>query len=153
MGGDGEAGESEGMPEIIRMGALELRFLQSREGTGGSLDLFEMVLQPQARMPVPHYHDSWDETIYGLAGTSTWRVEGRETDLAPGEALFIRRGTVHGFTNRTDAPATCLCVLTPGVLGPAYFREIAALLGREPPDAAGMREVMRRCGLVPVAAS
>jgi quercetin dioxygenase-like cupin family protein len=137
------------MPEVIRMGALELEFLQSKEGTDGSLDLFAMTLQPNARMPVPHHHESWDETVYRLAGTSTWRVDGKDTEVTPGAAIFIKRGVVHGFDNRSDAPAKCLCVLTPGVLGPAYFREVAALVAAGAPDPARLKETMLRHGLVP----
>jgi quercetin dioxygenase-like cupin family protein len=138
------------MPETIRIGAVELRFLQSKEETGGSLDIFEMTLQPNARMPVPHYHESWDETVYGLAGTSTWQVDGRDIEVVPGRTVFIKRGIVHGFTNRSGEPATCLCVLTPGMLGPAYFREIAALVASGVPDPAKLKETMLRYGLVPV---
>ena len=141
------------MPEIIRIGALELRFLQSKEESGGSLDLFEMVLQPNARMPVPHYHETWDETVYGLAGTSTWRVDGRDVEVTPGQTVFIRRGVIHGFANPSGEPATCLCVLTPGVLGPGYFREIAALASGGAPDPAKIAEVMLRHGLVPAPAA
>jgi quercetin dioxygenase-like cupin family protein len=138
------------MPETIRIGAVELRFLQSKEETGGSLDIFEMTLQPNAQMPVPHYHESWDETVYGLAGTSTWQVDGRDIEVVPGRTVFIKRGIVHGFTNRSGEPATCLCVLTPGMLGPAYFREIAALVASGVPDPAKLKETMLRYGLVPV---
>ena len=92
------------MAETIRMGGLELRFLESAE-TGASLDMFEMTLQPDARMPVPHHHESWDEAVYGLAGTSTWRVDGRDVDVPPGGTVFIRRGIVHGFANRSGAVA------------------------------------------------
>ena len=141
------------MPEIIRIGALELRFLQSKEETGGSLDLFEMVLQPNARMPVPHHHETWDETVYGLAGVSTWRVDGRDVEVTPGQTVFIRRGVIHGFANPSGEPATCLCVLTPGVLGPGYFREIAALASGGAPDPAKIAEVMLRHGLVPAPAA
>ena len=141
------------MPEIIRIGALELRFLQSRDETGGSLDLFEMVLQPNARMPVPHHHETWDETVYGLAGVSTWRVDGRDVEVTPGQTVFIRRGVIHGFANPSGEPATCLCVLTPGVLGPGYFREIAALASGGAPDPAKIAEVMLRHGLVPAPAA
>jgi quercetin dioxygenase-like cupin family protein len=137
------------MPEVIRMGALELEFLQSKEGTDGSLDMFAMTMQPNARMPVPHHHESWDETVYGLAGTSTRRVDGKDTEVTPGTAIFIRRGVVHGFDNRSDAPAKCLCVLTPGVLGPAYFRDVAALITAGAPDPARLKETMPRHGLVP----
>ncbi|WP_149540181.1 cupin domain-containing protein [Siccirubricoccus phaeus] len=141
------------MVEIIRMGGLELHFLQSRESTGAEIDLFEMQVQPQACMPVPHYHESWDETVYGLSGTTTWTVDGTEVPLGPGESLFIRRGVVHGFRNDGPGAAGCLCLLSPGALGPAYFREIAALLAEQPPDRAAMAEVMRRYGLVPVMAA
>jgi quercetin dioxygenase-like cupin family protein len=137
------------MAETIRMGGLELRFLQSKEDTGGSLDLFEMTVQPNARMPVPHYHESWDETVYGLSGASTWRVDGRDIAAGPGHTVFIRRGIVHSFRNDTREPARCLCALTPGVLGPAYFREMAALLAGGAPDPARMKEAMLRYGLVP----
>jgi quercetin dioxygenase-like cupin family protein len=138
------------MPEIINFGALQLTFLQSKDDTAGSLDLFEMTLQPNARMPIPHYHDRWDETIYGISGISTWRIDGKDRDVAPGETVFIKRGMVHGFTNRAARPATCLCILSPGVLGRQYFKEMAALLSAGTPDAAKMKETMLRYGLIPV---
>ena len=137
------------MNEIIHFGSLELRFLQSGQDTDAGLDLFEMLLRPGGRMPVPHYHESWDETVYGLGGTSTWRIAGRDVDLAPGESIFIPRGVVHGFENRSGAEARCLCILTPGVLGPGYFREMAALISKGSPDPVAMREVMTRHGLIP----
>jgi hypothetical protein len=42
-------------------------------------------------------------------------------------------------------------VLTPGLIGPGYFRDLAALVVPDaPPDPARIREVMLRYGLVPV---
>jgi quercetin dioxygenase-like cupin family protein len=138
------------MAETIDIGPLQLRFLYSKDDTAGSIDMFEMTVQPNARMPIPHYHESWDETIYELTGKTTWRIDGRDIDLGPGETVFIKRGIVHGFTNRTEAPASCLCVLSPGVLGPQYFKEMAVLLSAATPDPARMKETMLRYGLVPV---
>jgi quercetin dioxygenase-like cupin family protein len=137
------------MLEPIHIGGVTLRFLHSRHDTADSLDIFEMTLQPNAAMPVPHYHRDWDETVYGLTGTSTWVIDGHATEVGPGESAFIRRGIVHGFTNPSGALATCLSVLTPGVLGPEYFQELAALLAAGKPDPAKVREVMLRYGLVP----
>ena len=137
------------MPEVIRVGGVELRFLRSKEDTDGSLDMFEMTVQPNARMPVPHHHETWDETIYGLAGVTTWRIDGQDVGVGPGQTVFIKRGVVHGFRNDKQEPASCLCVLSPGVLGPAYFREMAALIAGGAPDLAKMRETMLRYGLVP----
>ena len=137
------------MPEIIDFGSIKLRFLRDKHDTGGSLDLFEMTLQPEGRMPVPHYHESWEETVYGVSGTATFTVEGATHDVGPGAALFIPRGKVHGFDNRSGAPAAVLCVLTPGVLGPEYFRELTALIAAGQPNEAKVREIMLRHGLIP----
>jgi hypothetical protein len=45
------------MTETIDLGSLTLKFLQSKDTTDGSVDVFEMTLRPNARMPIPHYHD------------------------------------------------------------------------------------------------
>lgn len=142
------------MSEVIRIGGLGLQFLESKDENGGSLDMFEMTVQPNARMPIAHYHESWDETIYGLTGVTVWRIDGLDVTLESGQHVFIKRGIVHGFRNDTTAPATCLCILTPGALGPGYFREMAALLADgTPPDPAKMKETMLRYGLVPAPAA
>src|SRR5205809_2484686 len=101
--------------------------------------------------PPAHSHDSWEETIYGLSGTLTWTVDGVATAVGPGEVLCIPRGVVHGFENLGTEVATQLAVVTPGRLGPDYFRELAALTSDGPPDPAAMRDVMRRHGLTPAA--
>jgi quercetin dioxygenase-like cupin family protein len=137
------------MSETIRIGGMELRFFQTKESTDGSLDLFEMIVQPNAGVPIPHYHESWDETVYGLTGALTWRIDGQDIVTKSGQSVFIKRGIVHGFRNDTQEAATCLCVLTPGVLGPGYFREVAALLASGAPDPARLKETMLRHGLVP----
>jgi hypothetical protein len=70
--------------------------------------------------------------------------------LGPGPTVFIKRGVVHAFRNDTPEPASRLCVLYPGILGPAYFREMADLIANGAPDLAKMKETMLRYGLVPV---
>ena len=137
--------------EVIRIGGLELRFFQSKESSEGSLDLFEMTVQPGARVPVAHFHENWDETVYGLTGVNTLRVDGRDVELGPGRVVFIKRGIVHSFRNDSQEPTTCLVILTPGVLGPGYFREMAALIASGPPDPELVKATMLRHGLIPAA--
>lgn len=138
------------MAELIQTGPLQLRFLRTKHDTGGALDMFEVTIPPNSRVPVPHYHRDWEETIYGLEGVTTWTVAGARVDVRPGEDLFIPRGIIHGFANETQAVTKMLCVLTPGILGPEYFREMSALLaGPAPPDPVKIRETMTRHGLVP----
>jgi len=136
--------------DIIRIGALEIRFLHDKDSTHGGLDMFEMLVPPNGQVPIPHHHESWDETVYRLEGQMTWTIAGKEVVTGPGASAFIPRGIVHHFNNSSGHPARVLSVLTPGVLGPAYFHEIAALLADgQPPDPARMGAVMRRHGLVP----
>ena len=82
----------------------------------------------------------------------TWTVDGTPVDVGPGEALCIHRGAVHSFANAGEVDARALAVVTPGVLGPDYFRELAAVADAAaggPPDPAEIAAVMRRHGLTP----
>ena len=138
--------------EEIRLGSLAIRFLLEGEASGGSVALFEFDVPAGANVPVAHSHDGYEETVYGLEGVTTWRVDGRPLDVRPGEALCIPRGAVHGFDNHGTDDAKFLAVASPGIMRPDYFREIHDLLASNPggpPDRAKIAEVMRRHGLSP----
>ena len=140
--------------EEIRIGELAIRFLLEGDESGGSAALFEFTVPSRATVPVAHSHDAYEETVYGLEGTLTWTVEGDRHEVGPGEVLCIRRGAVHRFENEGDVDARVLAVVTPGKLGPDYFREIAAVVEEaaaagSPPDPARLGEVMLRHGLTP----
>jgi len=139
------------MREEIRVGELLIRFLVEGEASGGSVAVFEFDVPAGAKVAAAHSHDGYEETIYGLEGVLTWTIEGMTTDVAPGEALCIPRGAVHHFDNTHDMDAKALAVVTPGILGPDYFREVAAVLDAAagPPDLAAIAAVMRRHGLTP----
>ena len=136
--------------EPIVVGQIEVRFWLESSHTGGSLTSFEFRVPAGARVPVPHSHDAFDETIYGIAGTGTWRVGGESLEVGPGEVLFIPRGVVHGFANRGATEMHALAMVTPGLFGPAYFQDIGRLLNAGgPPDPKAIGDVMRRHGLTP----
>jgi quercetin dioxygenase-like cupin family protein len=141
--------------ETIRVGAIGVSFVLDAETSGGSATAFECEVPANAVMSAAHSHDGFEETNYGLAGVTTFTVDGEPRELHPGEVVFIPRGAVHAFENRSDADAKFLAVVTPGVLGPNYFNEIAAVLraaAGDPPDPAAISEVMRRHGLTPAIA-
>ncbi len=121
-----------------------------KPGIVGYLNDYKLAVVKAHGEFVWHKHDETDDFFLVLAGRLTIQLRDRDVELGPGETVFIPRGTVHGFDNRGAAPATCLCVLTPGVLGPAYFCELGALIAAGSPDPEAMGEVMRRHGLVPV---
>jgi quercetin dioxygenase-like cupin family protein len=139
-------------PEEIKVGEVAIRFVVDGEQSAGSVAVFEFDVPAGARVPVAHSHDGYDETIYGLEGVLTWTVEGTPTDVGPGEALCILRGAVHHFDNTRSVDAKALAIVTPGILGPDFFREVAAILDATesgPPDLAAIAAVMRRHGLTP----
>jgi quercetin dioxygenase-like cupin family protein len=134
----------------IQIGALSVVFHVDPNQVDGSVTVFECFAPAHARMPAPHSHDNFDETVFGLEGVTTFMVAGEQIDLHVGESQFIQRGVVHGFDNRGDDDARFLAIITPGLLGPSYFEEIAAVVaGGGPPDIEKIGEVMRRHGLTP----
>lgn len=138
--------------EEIRIGQMAIRFLVEGGQSNGSVAVFEFNVPVGTKVAAAHSHDGYEETIYGLEGVLTWTVEGTPIEVGPGEVLSIRRGEVHQFDNTHDVDAKALAVVTPGILGPDYFREVAAVLEAAaggPPDLAAIAAVMRRHGLTP----
>jgi quercetin dioxygenase-like cupin family protein len=138
--------------DTITVGSLGVRFLVEPADSNGTASVFECDVPANSRMPAPHSHDGFEETIYGLQGATTWTIDGRTVEVRPGEAVCVQRGQVHGFQNHGDVDATFLAIATPAVFGPAYFREIAEVLAASaggPPDLSEIGEVMRRHGLTP----
>jgi quercetin dioxygenase-like cupin family protein len=138
--------------EEIRIGQLAIRFLVEGEASGGSVAIFEFDVPAGAKVPVAHSHDGYEETIYGLEGVLTLTIEGMPTEVGPGEALLIPRGVVHHFDNTHDLDAKALAIVSPGILGPDYFRDVAAVVDAAaggPPDLAAIAAVMQRHGLTP----
>ena len=136
----------------IHVGALTMTFHVDAEQSDGSLTVFEVDVPAGARVPAPHSHDAFEETIFGLRGTTRWTLDGSDVAIGAGESICIRRGVVHGFVNDSGDDATFLAIASPGVFGPDYFREIGAVLaasGGGPPDPAAVGDVMRRHGLTP----
>jgi quercetin dioxygenase-like cupin family protein len=132
---------------------MAIRFLLEGEQSDGSVAMFEFDVPAGSKVAAGHSHDGFEETIYGLEGTLVWTVEGQAHEVGAGEVLFIPRGAAHQFANTGDLDARALAIVTPGILGPGYFREVAAVLDAAaggPPDLAAIAAVMRSHGLTPV---
>jgi quercetin dioxygenase-like cupin family protein len=137
---------------VVRIGAMELRFRVDETQSDGSLVMFEFAVPPRARVPAPHYHEAADEAVFGLEGTLTTTVAGRAHAVGPGDVVFIPRGQVHHHANLHDtATARALIVITPGTIGRRYFEEIAEATNDRagPPYLERLMAIMRRHGLDP----
>jgi quercetin dioxygenase-like cupin family protein len=134
--------------ELIRLGTLEIRYLQEA-GHGCEIGMFEMRVPPASIVPPPHSHPANEELVYVLEGTLRYTVGSETRDLRPGDFMSTPRGEVHSFDNSHSVEARALVINTPDI-GPEYFREIAAIVSAGgPPDRAQMMATMQRHGLVP----
>lgn len=137
--------------EIIQAGQIRIRFLMEAGDTNGVLSAFEFTVPAGAKVPIPHYHKEYDETIYGVEGAMTFTVEGKQMEISSGQSFFIPRGAVHSFNNLGQTDAKALAIITPGLLGPEYFQAIAEIANAGgPPDMEKLKGVMLKHGLVPV---
>lgn len=135
--------------EIIRVGQIEVKFLLEAADTYGSVAMFEFTVPVGAKVPLPHSHQHYDETVYGVEGVVTFTVEGKSVDIGPGESCFVPRGAVHGFNNLRQTDVKALAVITPALLGPDFFREAAAIVNAGgPPDVEKLKVVMAKHGLI-----
>jgi quercetin dioxygenase-like cupin family protein len=135
----------------IAVGPITVQFLLDAEASGGALTLQRVDVPGGQGVPLPHSHDGFEETVYGLSGVLAFTVDGERVEVGPGDALHIRRGAVHSFVAE-DGDASALAVATPGVFGPAYFHALAAVIDAAaggPPDRDAVFDVMLRHGLTP----
>ena len=143
--------------ETIRIGPLGIRFLLTGEDTNGSVSVFEVNVPAGQKLAAPaHRNDAYEETLYGIAGTLTWTIDGNSIAVGPGQAVCIPRGAVHRFDNFGTEDAKQLSIVTPAIMGPAYFREASAVVNSAsggPPEAAKMVEIFRKHGMTIAARS
>ncbi len=138
--------------EILQMGptGIGIRFLLTRADTNESMSVFEVRVPAGQRIPAPaHKNEAYEEVLYGIEGVLTWTVDGQPIAVGPGQALCIPRGAMHRFDNLGNEDVKQLCVISPAIMGPAYFREAAEAIRAAggPPDRAKMAEVFRRHGM------
>ena len=137
--------------ESIAIGPLGIRFLLTGDDSNGSVSVFEFRVPVGEKLAAPaHRNDAYEEILYGIEGVLTWTVDGTPIEVGPGQALCIHRGAVHRFDNLGSEEVKQLVVITPAIMGPAYFREAAEVIGAAgggPPDRAKMIEVFQRHGM------
>ncbi len=137
--------------ETIKIGPLGIRFLLTGDDSGDSVSVFEVLVPVGQKLAAPaHKNDAYEEVLYGVTGVLTWTVDGTPIEVGPGQALCIPRGAEHRFDNLGSEDAKQVCVIAPAIMGPAYFREAAEVIGAAapgPPDRAKMMDVFRRHGM------
>lgn len=136
--------------ETIRIGPLGIRFLLTGDDSLGSVSIFEVRVPVGQKLAGPaHKNDAFEEVLYGVQGVLTWTVDGTPIEVGPGQALCIPRGAAHRFDNFGNEDVVQLAVISPAIMGPAYFREAAEVISAAagPPNPQTMIDLFRRHGM------
>ncbi len=110
-------------------GAITLRVLLSGRDTGGTVAVFEDVVEPGVG-PGRHIHNDQDETFFFLEGRFDVEVAGVLHHMEPGDVAFIPRGTVHAFKNVGQSAGRLRYVFSPALAIEEMFRAFHAELER-----------------------
>ena len=114
-----------GEGEVHRMGPNTIAIKATSEDTAGAFFLSETTLAPGFPGPPPHVHDRLHDMFYVLDGELTVLLGEDEIAAGPGTFVCAPPGTVHTFSNRSDAQVRFLNLNTPGGWE-NYMRELAA---------------------------
>src|SRR5207247_11445441 len=106
--------------EIIRIGQIGIRFLLESAETNGSVAMFEFTVPVGAKVPLPHSHKHYDETIYGVAGVITFTVEGTARDIGPAESCFVAHVPGDGCINLEHTDGKELPISTTALRVPGF---------------------------------
>ncbi|HEU5061055.1 MAG TPA: cupin domain-containing protein [Kofleriaceae bacterium] len=126
--------------------ASKAQVLLHADNTGndaGALSVLEMA--PGMTIPL-HRHPSSIEIIYVLSGRAVMTdISGGERPVGPGDAIYMARGTPHGFKNTGGEPVVAVQLYAPG--GPEQRFLGKPARGTEP---IGLDETLKRAGKRPI---
>ncbi len=98
------------------------------EQTGGAYSLFEVEVGPAGGEP-PHIQHREDECLYVLEGRFEFVDEVNELLVEEGAAIYVPKGTLHGFKNVGEGPGRLLAIHTPGNSRESFVEEAASASG------------------------
>src|SRR5437867_8636669 len=116
---DGRAGD---------LASIGVRFMVSREESGGGFSLVEHPMPPRALGAPLHRHSREDEYSFVLEGRVGALLGDEVVYGEPGDLMFKPRGQWHTFWNAGDEPARLLEIISPGGFE-GYFAELVELGG------------------------
>jgi len=121
-------------PDLVYPNGTRVDYLTTGEMTRGLFGLYRWDSAPRGGGPGPHFHRTFTESFYVLAGNiqiydgRSWR------DAVPGDFVHIPEGGIHGFRNVSDERATLLIHFAPGAPREAYFESNARFARDGRPD-------------------
>ena len=117
----------------------------TREDSGGGYYIFDEVTPPGMGVP-PHRESLEDEVVMVRAGQFEVFLNGAMSHVGPGAILNFARGSLHGFRCLGSDPGQTTWIVTPGLNGQTFLRELATF-PPGPPDFARLDALHVRHGI------
>ena len=92
---------------------VRIKILLSSKDTGDQFSLIEGLMPPGGDGGL-HLHANEDESMHLLEGELEVTIGDEMFSLASGESYFAPRNVPHRLRNRSQTPARCLLLTTPG---------------------------------------
>jgi len=129
--------------ELVYPNGTSFHYLATSQLTRGLFGLYRADLVPRGGGPGPHFHRTFTESFYVVAGNIRIYNGRKWLDAQPGDFVHVPEGGLHGFSNDSDAPATLLIHFAPGAPREAYFEANARFARDGLADEATMAEFYR----------
>ena len=123
-------------PDLVLRETVRVHYLATGTDTDGLFGLYRWEMDPEPGGADPHFHRTIAESFYVLSGT-VQIFDGRDwVPSSSGDFVHVPPGGVHGFRNRSGAPATMLIHFAPGAPREGYFEGLRDLAGMTAEDRA-----------------
>lgn len=95
---------------VPRCRGTSIRILLGPESGVPNFITRQFTIEPGGRIP-RHRHDTIEHEQIVLDGTMVISLNGRETEVTTGDAVFIPAGVSHSYENRGSSPVHFVCVV------------------------------------------
>jgi quercetin dioxygenase-like cupin family protein len=123
-----------------------LSVLLGGEQTGGMLAVMFDVTPPGGGPPL-HVHSKEDELFLVVEGRISYCVEGVWTEVGPGGAVFLPRGSAHCYRNVGTTPSRQWILTTPSGFEQFFARCADEFAKPGGPDRSRIVEICRNQGI------
>jgi len=120
-----------------------LVFKRTSAETDGESVLFECFVQPTGSVAAAHVHPFQQERFQVLEGSITFRLDGCELTVEPGEAICVPAGMSHQFWNAGDEEARFACEVRPALQFESLIETMFALAQEGKTNRKGMPNPLR----------
>jgi mannose-6-phosphate isomerase-like protein (cupin superfamily) len=137
-----------GEGERLEVGPSSLILHATSADTDGKFFLSESTIAPGFPGPPPHTHETLHDMFFVLEGTLTMLLRDETLEAGPGTFVCVPPGTVHTFSNTSDAPVRILNFNAPGGFE-EYMRELAESGKNGPPSREEIGKIASRYDFKP----